>query len=239
MKQISTLSLNNLLVTTHYEYHQNVLDLIRETTPDALHIGAYVGHYEAAVAREMEIINRNRHLAKNRLLKELDTERDALLSCLYTQVDMATRSPILAEKQAGQALYIIISPYRDIPRRDYTKQTAGIDGLLRDLNTGGAVNHLDTLGASIVVQKLRQANNTFSNAMDVRIPTESARINTTLTTEQQRRIVDTKYKNLRIIINSFAVAAPATTFDTFIDKMNALIEQYKRVIIHNKTLSLL
>ena len=232
MKQIKSISLTHLLVASHYEFHQSVVRLIVAATPEVLHIETQYPAYLAAVNLELQIINRNQYLTGTQKLEELDAQRDALLSRLYTQIDMAARSPIAEEKAAGEALRIIVSPYRGIARNEYTKETAQLRGLMRDLGTDAAAAHIDTLLAGPVVQKLRQANNQFAAAMEERVATEATRAQNQVdvTTGQQRKVVDELYKNLVLIVNSFAVAMPAAAIDEFIDLVNALLDQYKRVI---------
>ena len=232
MKQIKSISLSHLLVASHYEFHQSVVRLITTATPAVLHIDTQFPPYKEAVVLELEIINRNQYLANTQKLEELDTLRDALLSRLFTQIDMAARSPIATEREAGEKLRIGVSPYRGIAKNEYTKETAQMRGLLRDLGQDEYTEAIDTLTLGPVVQQLRQTNNQFSAAMEERVATEATRTQNQLdiTTPQQRKVVDELYKNLILIVNSFAVAMPAAEIDNFIDLMNALTDQYKRVI---------
>lgn len=232
MSQIKSISLTRLLVASHNEFHLSAYKLMNAATAKVLHIETELPLYKAAIDLEMQIINYNQYLSNTQLLRELDAERSSLLSRLYTQIDMAARSPIDAEKTAGAALKIIISPYRGIANNEYTKETAQIRGLLRDLATQEALEYLGALSANTVVSMLRQANNSFAAAMEERITVEAARpqrqIN--ISRYQHQKVVNRLYREIIYIINSFAIAIPTDEIDTFIDLMNALIDQYKRVI---------
>ena len=230
MKKIKTINLSALLVASHYEYHRAVYGLITTATPAALHIEQLAPKYLTGLETELDIINRNRNLTNTGLLSDIDVERDAYLSRLFGQIDVCARSPIAAEKAAGAELRRIVAPYRGISANEYTKQTGQIRGLLRDLATDEAVGLVDTINAGAIIQQLRQSNNRFSAAMEQRITTEATRTNTDINTNQQRVVVDDLYREIITIAGAFAVATPTTATDAFVDGLNALIDQYKRVI---------
>ncbi|MDH6315567.1 hypothetical protein M2459_001555 [Parabacteroides sp. PF5-5] len=236
MIQIKSMNLTRLLVASHYEFHRSAEGLMRAAKPSVLHIESLLPEYQEAIDMEFKIINYNQYLTNTELLKELDRNRDRLLSRLFNHIDIAARSPIEEESIAGKALKVIVSPYRGIAHNEYSKETGQIRGLSRDLGTKEAMGHLDTLHIGDLQQKIRRANGDFASAMSERVNTESARTQRTIgikTTEQQR-IVNDLYRQIIRMVNAFAIAEPADEIDAFIELMNAQIDQYKRVIAHQR-----
>lgn len=233
MKQINSFYITRLLVAQHYEFHLSTATLLMETGTSVLHVADIYPEYLAAVQMQLAIINRNQHLANTALLKSIDTTRDGHLSQLFGRVDLALRSPVAAESAAAAALDTVLSPYRGIAKNEYTKETAQIRGLLRDLGTDAAAEQVNALKLGPTISAIRQTNNEFADAMEERIKLEAARTPTTyddISTAEQRRVMDAIYHRLTQQINAFAIAAPAPTIDDYIDKQNALVEEYRRVI---------
>lgn len=234
METIKTLAVTHLLLASHYEFHRSAEQLMRQATAEALHIETLLPRYKEAIGLEFEIISYNNLLTNTQLLRELDKIRGELLSRLTILIDAARYSPIEAEREAGQALRIILSPYRNIARNEYTKETGQLRGLSRDMNTPVAQRHLATLSLTAVERQLSQANIAFADAMQERIATEAARPQNLIgySTKDQRKAVDKLYKQIIEMVNAYALIAPTEEIAAFISRMNALIDQYKRVLKH-------
>lgn len=234
MAEIKTMNVTKLLVASHYEFHRTAEALMTAAKAATLHIETLLPAYTEAVNLEFQIINYNQYLTNTALLKQLDEKRGKLLSRLFRHIDMAVRSPLEEERLAGEALKVIVSPYRGIAQNEYTKETAQLRGLARDLATEEASVHLDTLYLGEIEQKLRYANIEFATALDGRMTTEAVRPQNHIKVKRydQQKIVNELYRQIILRINAFAIAEPTDEIDAFIELMNAHIDQYKRVISH-------
>lgn len=233
MKQIKSFSVTHLLVGQHYEFHLSTATLITEAGAAVLHVNELFPQYLSAIQTQLAIINRNQHMINTELLETIDAKRDALLSVLFGQVRVALFSPIAADAAAGHALRILLSPYRGIGKNEYTKETAQIRGLLRDLGTDEAAAQINALKLGPIVTALRQTNNEFADAMEERVKTQAAHhvsVPTDIDTRQQQRVINDIYNRIVQQVNAYAITSTTPAIDTYIEEQNALIEQYKHVI---------
>lgn len=229
-KKIASFSLTHLLVPTHYEFHYSVMKLITEATAEALSIVDLSPAYTAEVARLFEVINRERGSEVTTQIIDTDALRDAYLSELFSAVDSAKRSPVAARATPGQALNRVLSPYRGIGPNEYNKETAQIRGLLRDLGTDDMVDYADALGLGAVIQGLRQANNKFATLMDQRNEQAGTRAaSEDIDTNKQQKIVNAIYNQITEKVNAVALLQPTDAVNTFIDKLNGYVIEYKKV----------
>lgn len=229
-KQILTFNITKLLVGAHYDFHNDVYSYITAATPEALHIEELTTGYQALIQKQLEIINRNRNVANTDELAELDKERDRWLGQLTRTVDTAAASPDATLSAAGKKLQRLLSPYRGIAGNEYTKQTSQLKGLLRDLGADEAVELTDALTLGATVQKLRKSNNDFEAKYNERITTEATRTRSDVGTIDNRRAMDEAYRNITQIVNAYAITGATEAINAFIDKLNARIEQGKRII---------
>lgn len=229
-KQIITFNITKLLVGAHYDFHSDIYSYISAATPEALHVETQAPAYLALIQKQLDIINRNRNVAMTDELAALDKERDNWLGQLTRTVDTAAASPDGTTAETGRKLQRILSPYRGIAGNEYTKQTAQLRGLLRDLGADEVAPLIDAITLGAIIQKLRQANNAFNNKYNERITAEASRTRSDVGTTDNRRAMDEAYRGIVQIINAYAITATTDVIDTFIDKVNARIEQGKRII---------
>lgn len=229
-KQIITFNITKLLVGAHYDFHNDVYSYITAATSAALHIEELALAYQALIKKQLELINHNRSVAFTDELAELDKERDRWLGQLNRFVDTAVASPSTTQAEAGRKLQRILSPYRGIAGNEYTKQTSEIKGLIRDFNTSEIADLLDIISAGSTISKLREANDNFDAKYNERITAETSRTRSDTGTADNRRALDEAYRNITQIVNAYAITGATDMINDFIDKLNARIEQGKRIL---------
>lgn len=232
--KIQTFPVSRLTTAAHYDFHYSVDGYIRTATPEALHIETQAAQYTALIGQQLEIINRNRTVAFTEELAALDRERDRWLGQLCTAVDTAAISPNPDAAAPGKQLKAILSPYRGIAGNEYTKQTAQLRGLLRDLSTDEAIDAADALNLNATLQGLRTAANDFAAKYEERVATEATRTRTNTTTDDNRRAIDAAYNSIVEIVNAFALAAPTAVIQKFVDQVNARIELARGVVTRQR-----
>lgn len=236
MAQIKKFPKSNLLVGSHYEFHAATVEMIKKATTTALHIIGKLAEYENAVVLQQKIINRNQQLAKTEDLAELDRKRDMQLGRLFTAIDMYARSLDYNESRKGKELRRVVKPYRGLATNERNKETAEIEGLLRDLaKPGDTAIAVAALQLEPVIQRVKDANDQFIALMNVRIMLEAEAHDDQLngiTTESQRKVIDAIYDKIVLTVNAFAIAEPTPVINTFVAEQNALVDEYRRVIAH-------
>lgn len=229
-KEIKSFYITSLLVGAHYSFHFSVQQLITAKTPDALNIADKFTTYTALIDTQKALINPNASIAFTDELAEIDKERDALLAQVFRRIDMAADSPVEADRTAAALLLPIVAPYRGISANEYTKETAQITGMMRDLGIDEATDALDALTLGAYVQKVRQANNRFNQKYLERVQAEATRTKPTTNTKENRRLMDEAYADITKTINAYALTATTPVIDSFVDELNALIDLTRDII---------
>lgn len=232
--KIASLNLSHLLVATHYEFHRKTNALILEATAEALKLTELAPQYTAAVNQLFLFVNRAQGNVLSQKIEELDRQRDALLSEIFTIIDYAAKSPIATRKEPGAQLKRISAPYRGIMQNEYEKETAQIRGFIRDLGaTPELIEAQETLSLQMLMTELKKANNKLSEYI-VERSTEISTTNATLNgdTKQQRKVVDALYHAIVDRVNAVANLESTPAVETYILAQNGLVAQYKSILTH-------
>lgn len=234
-KKINSFGISNLLVASHYEFHRTTDSSITAATPAALLVDDLAPQYKAEVKTLFALVNRATGSALSKQIAELDKERDGLLSELFSIVDAAAASRLETRNKPGAELKRIIAPYRGIAANEYTKETGQIRGLIRDLSPDPVFDLCETLAITPLVDNLTLANNKLAELMDDRSNEAGTRAAVNhVNTDEQRKLVDTIYRQIVEKVNAVAILQPTPAVETFIDKQNGTIIQYKNVLAHQR-----
>ena len=162
--EINRAGLTKLDNGRHYEYHNNVYDLLHEV--DATKIGVPVEkitQYKGGIDVEGQINRESQASLDTQRMQKADEARDRLLSYLFGMIRTNRFSPEAAEAAAAAAdeLEIVIRPYYGIQKIDVDQESAAIDGLLIDLREAKNTPFLTTLRLTAILPKLEAANADF------------------------------------------------------------------------------
>ena len=160
--EINRAGLTKLDNGRHYEYHNNVYDLLHEV--DATKIGVPVEkitQYKGGIDVEGQINRESQASLDTQRMQKADEARDRLLSYLFGMIRTNRFSPEAAEAAAADELEIVIRPYYSIQRIDVDQESAAIDGLLIDLREAKNTPFLTTLRLTAILPKLEAANADF------------------------------------------------------------------------------
>ena len=160
--EINRAGLTKLDNGRHYEYHNNVYDLLHEV--DATKIGVPVEkitQYKGGIDVEGQINRESQASLDTQRMQKADEARDRLLSYLFGMIRTNRFSPEAAEAAAADELEIVIRPYYGIQKIDVDQESAAIDGLLIDLREAKNTPFLTTLRLTAILPKLEAANADF------------------------------------------------------------------------------
>lgn len=227
------MSVTALLVPAHVEFHRITSDYITVATAEALHVEELAAAYKAAIEVEQTLVNRENSIPYTKDLEELDKLRDDCLTELFTSVKITLKSPLENRSRAADTLHSITRRYDGIQNMAREKETNMIRGLLENLKAEDAIDALTALGLTTIVTQLRQANNSYIATQKMREEAEAEQADIrSLSTYEQRAIVDNLYRQIVERVNAFAIAVPSAELDKFIDLMNAHVGEAKRAIAH-------
>lgn len=238
MKKIAQFQLSRLHVSSHIDFHRSILLAARDATFTNALWNELLGEYTTEINLLDDVVRRPQASIYTTDVQNADALRDSTLKQLFLLIDAAANSSVAAERLAGQKLQIIVKPYRRDGSDQLTDETEDIRGMLRALGTDAAVDWADTLQLGGVIQRLKQQNNAFADIYRTRALDKETQPGAGLNTKEQRKVVDDIYEQIVIMANSVLVSAAAgieTGFDlvalnTFIDTVNADIDQYKMVL---------
>lgn len=237
MKTIESFYLSRIPLATYVVFHRSVRLALAEANfanaamkADSLEYGQGLDTLDDAVRREPASVYTPR-------IKEADRLRDLAMRKYFTTIKLAAQSGNPEERQAGINLEIVSRPYEKDAKNNYTDQTEQIRGLLRTVGKDEPFAWLQTLKATAIVTDLEAQNNLFDELYRARAEERKNRPAADVDTQEQRKVVDGVYDRIvqrangASVLNASGVDTgfePAK-LDTFIDKVNAYIDQHKLV----------
>ena len=233
MKKIRTFSLTNLLESASVAFHTSVTAIIAQFATIIGTLGSLLADYKESIDAQQRAGNKDMRLANTRSITEMDKTRDTYLRRLFKYVADFLRSPDATEKANAQVVSDAISRFRGLMEYEMNKQTVEMQNMLTVLHTNPVMQAAIDLGLTDLVNKIADANAWFQGEMDARVMDESKKEK--LNTKEQRKITEGIYLQIFDKINAMANLMPSTETDNCIDQMNALIDQYARIIAHMRS----
>ena len=228
MKKIKVLRLSRLLASASVAFHSSVEGIIFLFTTINTTLGALLLDYKTSIQLQQLAGNRDLRLANTRSITENDKVRDTYLRRFFKYIADFLKSPDAAEKDAALIVSDAISRFRGLMDYEMNKQTVEMQNLVTVLRTQPVMQAVADLDLTILVDKIADANAIFQGEMDTRIMDESKKIK--LNTIEQRKETERLYLQVVDKINAMAILMPSSETDNCIDQLNALIDQYDRVI---------
>ena len=158
-------------------------------------------------------------------INTLDSQRDSVLTFLFSTINNSAKMPIEAQSAAGSALARITHPYTSIQSDQDQQETVKIKGLLKDLDTEEAKAHLATLNLTDAVAKLQEINDEYETQSAARArDREAARMSTESGTNLRKRL-DPIFEAIRQITLAESIAKPTDVTAEFILGFNSAIRE--------------
>lgn len=178
---------------------------------------------------EIEINKAARAEAETGKLLELDKTRDDIGRYFLATQRNAAKSPVAAQRAAGDVLEIPLSPYRTIFDEAFDVETLHIKGLIADMRKPEYAPAVTTLGLTDVLAELDTANLAYESASNTRSDNRIAR--TVDNSKTARPRTDSDYYQICDLINaSYLLSTDATMkadIGALIDQVNMIISEYK------------
>lgn len=211
----------------HYNFHNEVNDLVLRFTVEALKIQRIYPAYEAAFATEGEALDVVQKSIFTGPIADADHNRDTILRGLADTIDGAIRHFDESVREAARRIKIVLDSFGNIASKGYNQETAAIKALVNDLETGYAAD-VATAGVAGWITALKSANEAFEALVDERYTDEAAK--TPLNMKTARKQLDEAYRELTRLVDALMVVEGPETWEDFVKEMNKRIEKYNNLL---------
>ena len=215
----------------HVDLQQQLYDLIHHFAADKILLDATdIPSWKSDIDLEKESVREPTASKVTKYLSEKSKKRSEIVSLLFQEVRLASKSPIDTRSAAGHRLRIVTDTYKGLQNENMNDATGHIAGLLLDLEKTDAAADLATIGMAPLVQMLRTINSEFITLRDERLKSEAS-------------IGNVKGSTLRLkndeaaneIFKHIEAAYLSTSSDDDRKAIGELIDRINRVIQHTTT----
>ena len=211
----------------HGELHQQLYNLVAAQDKQKLHLtDELLKAWNDLIAQEVELNNAQPDTELTAKMQQLDDDRDALLSQLFSTIRNNRRSPVKALREPAERLVKLVNSYKGIQTEVLMAESLHVNGLLMDL----AKQPTDTaaLGLTAVIAMLKTTNEEFEELELKRI--DGTDKSGPTSTKAVRPLTDEKFYEVRGNVEAaFYYATTATDkqmIATLVDNLNAMLARY-------------
>ena len=211
----------------HGELHQQLYNLVAAQDKQKLHLtDELLKAWNDLIAQEVELNNAQQDTELTAKMQQLDDDRDALLSQLFSTIRNNRRSPVEALREPAKRLVPIMDSYKGIQREMLQAESLLVNGLLMDL----AKLPADTaaLGLTTVIAMLKTTNDEFEQLERKRI--NDADKSGLTSTKAVRPLTDEKFYEVRGNVEAAfyyaTTVADKQMIATLVGNLNAMLARY-------------
>jgi hypothetical protein len=229
---IKRLDFKTLRNEAHVEYNNTFSALVEKYTSEALNIKELYDGYKPLFADEVSSLDTVRKSALTVEIDEQDNVRDGIFRGLAEAVKSALNHFKAEKRVAARKLEVIFANYGNIAAKTLDQETAAIDDLLRELDSGSSKPLVELLGLADWLDQLEAENNRFKQLMLDRYAETSQR--PTVRMRDARAMVDKCLRQIFDRIDALAMVNGIAAFESFIKELNAVNERYKQILAQEK-----
>ena len=211
----------------HGELHQQLYNLIAAQDNQKLHLtDELLKAWNDLIMQAVELNNAQQDTELTAKMQQLDDDRDALLSQLFSAIRNNRRSPVKALREPAERLVKLVDSYKGIQREVLQAESLHVNGLLMDL----AKQSADTaaLGLTAVIAMLKTTNEEFEQLELKRIDgTDKSGLSST---SALRPLTDEKFYEVRGNVEAAfyyaTTVADKQMIATLVGNLNAMLARY-------------
>ena len=211
----------------HGELHQQLYNLVAAQDKQKLHLtDELLKAWNDLIAQEVELNNAQQDTELTAKMQQLDDDRDALITQIFSAIRNNRRSPVKALREPAERLVKLVNSYKGIQTEVLMAESLHVNGLLMDL----AKQPTDTaaLGLTAVIAMLKTTNEEFEQLELKRI--DGTDKSGPTSTKAVRPLTDEKFYEVRGNVEAaFYYATTATDkqmIATLVDNLNAMLARY-------------
>lgn len=211
----------------HGELHQQLYNLVAAQDKQKLHLtDELLKAWNDLIAQEVELNNAQPDTELTAKMQQLDDDRDALLSQLFSTIRNNRRSPVKALREPAERLVKLVNSYKGIQTEVLMAESLHVNGLLMDLAKYST--ETAALGLTAVITMLKTTNEEFEQLELKRI--DGTDKSGPTSTKAVRPLTDEKFYEVRGNVEAaFYYATTATDkqmIATLVDNLNAVLARY-------------
>ena len=211
----------------HGELHQQLYSLVAAQDKQKLHLtDELLKAWNDLIAQEVELNNAQQDTELTAKMQQLDDDRDALITQIFSAIRSNRRSPVKALREPAERLVKLVDSYKGIQTEVLMAESLHVNGLLMDL----AKQPTDTaaLGLTAVIAMLKTTNEEFEQLELKRI--DGTDKSGPTSTKAVRPLTDEKFYEVRGNVEAAfyytTVAADKQMIATLVDNLNAVLARY-------------
>jgi len=226
--EILSITLTRMNNEVHTQFHESVITLIEQTSPQALGIEALHERYRSAFdeqASALLVINKSETTA---LIAQQDAARDAIFRGFSDTVKGFRNHFDHEMRQAANLLWNVFLHYGNIARKTLDAQTAATNDLLREFERNDVAQAIAKLNVADWRDKLDEENKKFHQLMMQRYSEAAAKDTAKMKTARVE--TDKFYRAIANQINNMMLAAPDQNIAAFVNEWNAIVKRFKNIL---------
>lgn len=211
----------------HGELHQQLYNLVAAQDKQKLHLtDELLKAWNDLIAQEVELNNAQQDTELTAKMQQLDDDRDALITQIFSAVRNNRRSPVKALREPAERLVKLVDSYKGIQREVLQAESLHVNGLLMDLAKYST--ETAALGLTAVIAMLKTTNEEFEQLELKRI--DGTDKSGPTSTKAVRPLTDEKFYEVRGNVEAAfyyaTVAADKQMIATLVDNLNAVLARY-------------
>lgn len=211
----------------HGELHQQLYSLVAAQDKQKLHLtDELLKAWNDLIAQEVELNNAQQDTELTAKMQQLDDDRDALITQIFSAVRSNRRSPVKALREPAERLVKLVDSYKGIQREVLQAESLHVNGLLMDLAKYST--ETAALGLTAVIAMLKTTNEEFEELELKRI--DGTDKSGPTSTKAVRPLTDEAFYEVRGNVEAaFYYATTATDkqmIATLVDNLNAMLARY-------------
>lgn len=220
-KKVKKTGLTKLTNDEHLNFHIEVKLYIEKCDAENISAANELTLYQAIIEKEKDIINRQAASVLTEKIEAKDAARDGYLSYFITGVNNAKNSPVQAHKDAYQHLSLVLAPYQGIANDTYSRESAQIVTLVKELKNESLAAMVATLGLTEALGLIETINDEFM-VLDLERTSE---VPSKRETRELRGQVDEIYNTLIDKTNGTMLLMPNESASVLVVDLNNLIDK--------------
>ncbi|MDR0939859.1 MAG: DUF6261 family protein [Mediterranea sp.] len=224
-KKIASISLSKLSNGTHYAFHSEVLERVKNDAVVREKVANELKAYEKAFKEEDKLFWLSKKSALTQEIQDADTTRDEAYGVFRNVVKALTKHPDEPTQKAAKKMWQVLKDYNINIHSPFYRQTGPMTKLIRELENEYK-DDVATLNLTASVQIMREANDTLRVFMAKRNDERGSK--TTGATKAVRKLVDDAYKELAEQLNALARIENSPIYDPCIDGWNGTIKYQRK-----------
>lgn len=144
----------------HGELHQQLYSLVTAQDKQKLHLtDELLKAWNDLIEQEVELNNAQQTSELTAQMQQLDDDRDALITQIFSAIRSNRRSPVKALREPAERLVKLVDSYKGIQREVLQAESMHINGMLKDLAKYST--ETAALGLTAVIAMLKTTNEEF------------------------------------------------------------------------------